>query len=331
MGYEESPLQNPKELYSGFIPLYFLWASGRPYLYQHETVVGAYPSDLVPNVEPVFAFSSDIKAHLFHGSFSLNMSNPTPGKESLSRELSSSSGDFVGRVKKQDGFIFSSFNYTALSGVDYNRYSFSGGYYYPVFGIQLGGEKGLFREIPASGGSPALRLKYFGDDYEFKLLATYTNYDFASPTEKEISLYPSSRLGEAFTDKEQNEEWLDYVKNYTLRYMNRFDLTAHFFKIGIDWSINEKISLGLNQSIVGGAYHEQIQDSETIGAESFNNHIQFNHFVSSISFRQQFGSRVAFTFFLNNFIRSHEFSYENSHSRNHKAEMSFVVLFALLF
>ncbi|MDH5649839.1 MAG: hypothetical protein OEY67_09300, partial [Gammaproteobacteria bacterium] len=117
------------------IPAYLFRSGGKPFLYQHQTTFGSKISDLAPTVEPVTAFTSDIKAHLFHGSFVLNLNNPAPG-EGVIKALAESQLDYFREVASQKTDVLTTFHYLALSGVDYRRFSFSGGYFFPVFGIQ---------------------------------------------------------------------------------------------------------------------------------------------------------------------------------------------------
>lgn len=300
----ETPLnfEGPQEI-SGGLPLFFRWSGGKPYSYQSNSVVGSATSTLIPNVEPVFQFGSDIKAHLFHASFVINIAGLVPGFPSLIPRMAAG-GNAVDSMMTKQTAVVTSFNYAALVGFDYGPYSFSAGNSYPVFGIQTGGSDGLFREVLASEGSPTLRFRYFGDKILFRGLFSQTNYISNNPSFSEIILFPTNQLKDAETFFTSGNWGV-----FTETRLSSFQLKTDFLRLGFDWDINKEVRFGLDQLYLTGKYQEEIGDMTQPNPVLTTNKVDFLNHTTTVYIKHEFGSQVALTAYFNYFIRKGESSY----------------------
>lgn len=325
LGKKGTGLAKAQEMNDG-LPLFFQWSDGKPYLYQHQSVIGNKPSRLLPTVEPMFGFSSDLKAHLFHGSFAISMNSPVPGNVTI---LPRAPGDhdYLANVIKKQTYVFSQFNYMALSGIDYGPYSYSAGFFYPVFALQTGGEDGYFREVLASKGSPSLRFQYTKDDYKISLLYSNTHYDITEPQIRELVVYSSSQL---LNDPVDEEELYNQLDDYLDRYIKKFDFTNHFIRLGWDWDPTPAVHIGIDQVFLRGIYHETIFDRKNINVNTYRNSIEYNHLITSSFIRHQFGNRVALSFYCNYFIRNQKSKIQNINNTTNENKLSLLAMFEFL-
>ena len=313
----------PQESQSS-VPVFFKWSEGNPYLYQHESWVGTNATELTPNAEPVFGFSSDMKAHLFHGSFIINLDSPVPGFASIFR---SDDSRYKSEISKKETAVFTEFNYMALSGVDYGKSSYSMGLFYPVFGIQTGGEDGLFREVLASDGSPVVRYRYIEKAFKFRFLYSYTHYDITNPSSKELAAYPSSYLDTPI-DEVQNTDFS--INDFTRKYVNDFAFTNHYYRIGFDWNVSKEVRVGVDEIILRG--HHQVTAIDLMPPTSpyYSNRDDFKHYVTAFYIKRQFSDRVGLSFHLNNYIRRQASVFYNKHHTVNESKWSMYAVFEFI-
>lgn len=315
----EGPQEMPSE-----VPFFFRWSGGRPYSYQHQSVVGSVPSNLGPQVEPVFQFGSDIKAHLFHASFVLNMMGFSPGYPILIPNMPEG-GKFVDAMIEKETIVITSFNYVALSGVDYGGYSFSGGMSYPVFGIQTGGKNGLFRELLAHKGSPTLRFRYFGDELLFRGIFSQTSYASDEPTVSEIILFETNQLKNA-DQYFENDTW--YL--FTEALLDSYRFEARFFRLGLDWEINPDIEIGVDQLFLRGEYGEKIGDMSQVNPALTKNQVAFTNHKTSVHIRHEFGRQIALTGYFNYFFRNCKSNFLGDEDTTKESKYSLTMFFEFL-
>ena len=325
LGRQGSEEETPKELHSD-LPAFFYWAGGKPYLYQHQSWVGAKPSDIAPAAEPVFAFASDVKAHLFHGSFIISLNNPGPGYPSIIK-LAQENTSQGRQLLRQQTAVQTTFNYMAYTGVDYGRWSISGGFLYPVFGLQTGGADGMFREVLASKGSPSARYRYTGDNYQLRALYTYTNYRVQNPTIKEVAAYPSQWLRSSGGD---NTVLFENIRAFSSRYLDEFDFTNHYIRLGADWDMTSEVRLGLDEIALLGSYRETLHDSQDPSAATYHDQVRFRHYITSAYVRHEFDKRIAISLYLNQFRRLQRSTYLDQHDSNDNDKISLVTIFEFI-
>ncbi len=313
----------PQEMPAG-IPLFFRWSGGRPYSYQHQSVIGANPSSLTPQVEPVFQFGSDIKAHLFHGSFALNIMGFYPGFPILIPNMAGAGG-FADALMEKGTMVITSFNYVALSGVDYGRYSVSGGMSYPVFGIQTGGREGLFRELLPYKGSPTFRFRYFGDDFLFRGMVWQTRYGSDDPTISEIVLFETNQLKD-WEQSFEDESWYELTEAVLDSY--RFE--ARFFRLGFDWDINQEVEFGIDQLVLNGDYQETIGDLSQENPTLTKNRVEFTNHAVSLHVRHEFGQQIALTGYFNYYLRDGKSNFFGDEDTTKESKYSLTMLFEFL-
>ena len=284
-----------QEMRPGF-PLFFQWSEGKPYLYQHESWIGTNTSDLTPNAEPVLAFSSDMKAHLFHASFIINLESPVPGFASI---YNSDDSKYKHEIVNKETAVFTQFNYMALSGIDYGKSSYSAGLYYPIFGIQTGGKNGVFREVLASDGSPVVRYRFIDKTFKFRVLYAYTDYDIQSPSSKELAAYPSEYLDYSRDEvKDSNFSMSQFINEN----VNHFSLTNHYYRIGFNKDISKEVSIGVDEIILQGHYQETAVNHTDSASPYYSNRVDYRHNITAFKLRRQFSDRVGISFHLNNYV-----------------------------
>ena len=66
------------------LPLYFRWASGRPYRFQSLTAIGRIQNPSLPSAAPSFSVRSDLKSHFFHAFFAGHLPSLAAGSHSIS-------------------------------------------------------------------------------------------------------------------------------------------------------------------------------------------------------------------------------------------------------
>jgi hypothetical protein len=267
-------------------PFYFQWSSGRPFNSQAFFTIGSRPVELLPNVEPVFMLRSDVKAHFFSASF---VGNP--------RALSQGDGFMIEERFGFEGFfsqrgagavlVLPSFNQLALTALDFGRYSFAGGFYYPVFGIQ---GNGIFREIFATEAAPIVRFVRTGPETQFRALASQIDVSSADPSDDDIRLVLAQEM--------VSPGALSPVSLGLLGSLERFSLRADFYRVGMDFNITKELLLGVDEVVLRGTY------AEVLGGEPFD--LRFEHAITALRYRHTFGVQAGLTGYLNYFRRTYE-------------------------
>lgn len=274
-----------EELPAG-LPIYFQWSSGRPFNSQAFFTLGSRPVEWLPNVEPVFMVRSDVKAHLFSASF---VGNP--------QALAQGDGFIIDNRFQFEGFfsqrdpgevlVLTSFNQLALTALDLGRYSFAGGLFYPVFGIQ---GNGIFREIFSPEASPMARFIYTTSSLQFRALASKIRISSEDPTNDEIQLVQSEEM--------RSPGALPVASQGLIDVLTRFSLRTDFYRAGIDFNVTKELLLGVDEVLLRGNYEE------TLDGERFD--LKFEHLVTAFRYRQNFGEQAGLSAYVNYFRRKSE-------------------------
>ena len=127
--------ENLQEELPQMLPLSFQWPSGRNYGPQGFLKVGMAVNEMLPNVEPVFGLRFEGKYHFLSIAFAGNPLAFNYGSDLMIKNKEWFK-DFFSRRESGDVLLLPQYNQIALTGFEQGPYSFSAGYYYPMFGIQ---------------------------------------------------------------------------------------------------------------------------------------------------------------------------------------------------
>lgn len=271
-----------EELPVSMLPLAFQWASGKAFSHQGGSTVGFKPIRLLPNVEPVFGASTDLKIHFFNASLAGNLFSLPAGKTFMTANKAFFADHFQ-KLAEDDVRVYTHFNYLALSGIDYGPYSVAAGVFYPIFGIYA---DGYFRELLASQSSLMMKLQYMNAKSTWRLIYSGISRSKDSPTEEDalVSLSTEMRGGAAPPARSAIQDQL-----------GSFDLKANFVRFGVEHEWSKELKGGLDEVLLIGTYEEDLAGS--------TNEIKFNQYTTAFFIQQQFGNYVALQLDLNLFLR----------------------------
>ena len=239
-----------------FIPLYFQWTTGKDFHFQGRTTLGAHYTKWTPNVDPIGVLSSELKSHFFNIIFVGNY-NPTliPVGLRVSRAVR------TGTSKLPQ--LSPHLNYLALMGADWKQFSLSAGPYYPSFVLTVNDE---MRELLSTKASPMIRFQYTKKDWALRVLYSQTNY-----------LYPTVNFNEHLHGDGTIYE--NRAKSFKeVSFKNRF------LRLGLDYTVDEDTTVGIDEVIMKGKYKELIGPS--------TNNMDFLHLYTSAYAERDFGHYV---------------------------------------
>lgn len=294
-----------QELNAALLPLYFQFSSGLPYSSQGEYSIGSKPIDLLPTVEPQFTIQSDVKSHFFTGSFIGNNFCLSAGSGCIIKNRQFYA-DFFSGERKDGHAIYPLFNHMALTGVDYQQYSFSGGFYYPVYGI-LGNK--LLREIISTTSSPIFRFQRISKDFIFKVIYSQTHIQSDAPTDDKIQMIQASELSQYASLSDTSEKLIDNLQS--------FDLKTQYIRVGLTYELTDDIALGISEIIFTGDY------SENYSGKSYD--LSFTNFTTSMYIKQDFSDYLSLKGHFNHFIRNYSHTLENETSDTNENKLSFAI------
>ena len=271
------------EIKLDFIPAYLKWSSGSHYGSQGEYSIGSTPVELLPTVEPQLSVQADVKSHFLTGTFIGNPLALSAGKDFLI-EYSPLYSSFYEAANKNQHGIYTQFNYLALIGVGYDKYSVSGGFYYPVFGIFA---NNVFREIRSTKLSPMIRLTRTTKDLDIRLIYSRTHLKSNSNSDDGIGLVLAENILDPFSDNGLRE------------HLDMYDLKTEYVRLNINYDIAEDVDLGFSEVVFRGKYREHF----------FNEDYKLNtlHFTTAVSVRQSFGDYTAVKAEVNHFVKTSDF------------------------
>ena len=226
-----SDFGNKKEFNSyGFLPLYFERTKGVDFHFQSKTRVGASHQTWLPNVEPLFAVTSEIKSHFFNALFVGNLAGLRAGKEVIL--------DPDDKTLAKDQYnVTITLNHLALMGFDYHKYSFSLGFYHPTYAISTEDSE---THILAGSASPMARFQYIGKKSRFRILLSHTGYDGSSKNDVFFKRDRDIDGNDKFED-EQIE--LSFFEGYNVR-------------IGFDYQFDSDFMASIDEVVSWGKYRE---------------------------------------------------------------------------
>ncbi|MCP4754471.1 MAG: hypothetical protein GY866_26615 [Proteobacteria bacterium] len=287
------------------IPFYFQWSSGSPYASQGVYSIGSKPLDLLPLVEPTLAFRSDVKSHFFTGSFLGNALCLSAGSECIIKNRMAFT-NFFSKIDDDTHAVYPQFNYLALTGADFHEYSFSGGFYYPIYGI-LGNR--IFREIPSRGSSPIVRFQRITQDSILKLIYSKTQTASNAPTDKEIKLIKASELEEFATMSDASKLLIESLES--------FDLQTRYLRFDFSYDVNDELNIGFSEIFFQGNYVEKFAGEDYA--------LDFSHVISSLSVKQDFSDYITLKGNINYFIRNYRYELENETSDSNERKVSYAI------
>lgn len=281
------------------------WSNGTPYGSQGQYALGSKPVDLLPLVEPQFVFKADAKSHLFTGSFAGNLMSLSGGSDYVveNRQLFT---DFFSNIDTDAHAVYKQFNYLALTGVEYHKYSISYGFYYPIYGV-LG--NGIFREITSNNPSAVLRLMRTTSDLSLKLIYSNSHLHSNSPNDSGINLILANELSEYAIKSDESNQLISSLTMY--------DLKTKFVRININYDITDEVNIGFSEVYFDGKY------SEIYAGASYA--LDFSHFISSLSIKQNFSDYTALKGDINYFIEKNKFKLANETGDSNDVNLSFTI------
>ncbi|OGH00446.1 MAG: hypothetical protein A2600_05465 [Candidatus Lambdaproteobacteria bacterium RIFOXYD1_FULL_56_27] len=285
------PLQTPKgnEEYPAFFPFYFQWSAGRPYSHQGLTVLGTKLVAWLPQVEPVFVMQTDLKSHFFNASFVGNPMALAAGSDTLVANRAFAL-DYYKKMVSKEAALVESFNYLALSGIDYGPWSVAGGVYYPIYGLNGGG---LFREFLATQATPIFRVMFQRSKSSVKLIWAQTQVESSDPKATEIRLNGSEAMVSANLALAEESQLRDQLTHYKLK--------AGFVRTNYEYQWDKEITLGTALVYQPVDYQETYRNSD----RSLKGHQTKTLFFG----RQSFGSSVVLQGQLNLFFRDYKLGF----------------------
>jgi len=285
--------------------LYFQWSSGNPYASQGQYVLGSKSVDLVPMVEPQFVFRSDVKSHIFTGSFVGNL-QALAGGSTYVIESRAIFTNFFSRIGQNAHAVYPQFNYMVLTGGEYHEYSISGGFYYPIFTIW---GNGIFREIPSNHSSPVFRLARTTKNMSMTLLYSASQLKSDAPGDSGVNLIQSSELTDYAIKSDTSNQLIDSLGMY--------DLTSSFMRFNLLYDVTDELSLGVSEVLFEGRYKE-VFNSQPYALE-------FTHWVTALSLKQTFSDYTALKGELNYFAREHDYNKGGVRGTSDEHTISFAV------
>jgi hypothetical protein len=312
--YEKSPrlgfafggeyVEAPKPI----LPIFYQWSTGKPYRFQSFTQVGAVPVEWLPTVQPTFAIRSEVKSHIFHATFVGHVPSLSAGNGYFLNALPHSdggkldtSGTSLHFKNSENAFTGSAYNYMALMGADWGPWSFSVGYFYPIYMIWV---RGQYREVLASSFSPVARVIYTKKNW--RLRAIYSQ---------------SSSKANDGVDNRQINAGNDSAQDI----LSQFELTTQFFRAGFDWNPTDELSFGIDQVFLNGRYHETTQPT------AFRNKMNFNHLTTSAYVGHQFGDYISVKAYANFFRTDEDYKFSNVSDKETDSFVNYGGIFEFIF
>ena len=162
-GYQNT-FKIPSTAWEQNMPAYLNFGGGKPYRFQSSFKAGNIAPVATPYLKSIGGVETQFKSHLIHGIFAANLDAFTAGK--AVRPLS----DF----SKARPAIWSmgSFNHLTLLGFDYGAWSFSYGYFFPVFMFGHGYES---REVMSNTTSPVVHTGWKNNNLDINVFFYFTN------------------------------------------------------------------------------------------------------------------------------------------------------------
>ncbi len=254
------------------LPMYFQWATGKPYGFQTFNVFGSSPVEWVPLAEPSFVFRSDVKSHFFNATFVGNIA-ALPAGSSYFTNLS---------IKlPRDTFAAHQYNYLTLLGADYGAFTLSFGTFFPIFDFQVKGTNTTEgREVLANAVSPAIRLMYSKGPLTLRFIYSTTQESGSGSDNSGL------RLTSALTTAPDN-----------------YNVTSYYVRGGIDYAFTKELKGGLDEIYSLANYTENFGLNQYF----FNS----TYLTTSAYFLQSFGYYISVKVYANMFNENFNYKFVN--------------------
>ena len=334
--------QEEKEMGAPILPIYYQWSSGRPYRFQSFTTVGATISPWLPNFEPIFGFTSDLKSHIFNASFIGNIS-ALPAGTPIAKGSSPMKNPADIRIE-------TNYNYMALMGADWGPFSLSFGTFFPVF-ILYSHEH--YRQVLASRLTPTFKFQTIGHNYRIRVVYGHTEAELDKQDPKKTvlfdpdSAYPSEEDEGDWAEKKSSDSDLESYEETTSKSdslesdktpwkdllsmeqkekeedLESFSFNNHFIRFGFDFEPSEDLTISLDEVILMGEYSEKLA--------GVTNEFEFTHLSSSLSAMHAFGHYVSVKAYINFHYRRYRTRFDNETKKDNAKEFAFGGALELLF
>jgi hypothetical protein len=292
-----------QEEFSGGMPLYFQWPSGRTFGPQGLLVVGSKPIEHLSSVEPVFQLRFDGKYQFLTASFAGNPLAFSAGGDYMINNRFFMQKFFS--IMGSNEFLFlPQFNQVALTGLEWEAYSASVGYYYPIIGLQA---NGIFRELLSDSANALYRLQYTGADFKFNLVASSATMRSEGGNTENIRVIYADEMSQPISRTERSillETQLE-----------QFSFDSSFVRLNLDIDLSPEVRLGISEVIILGDYQEMIAGTPY--------KLKFDHYVTSVNLQQDFGDNVALKGYLNYFLRNYYSQLDQNKNTHEESKFSF--------
>ena len=281
----EERYQYRKELIQSF-PFSIQWSNGSSYGPQAFFRLGSNHSEILPNVEPVFALRTDIKAHLFTASFIGNPMAMAQGADFIVKNRFQFQ-EYFARIGPGDTVLVPHFNQMALTGLEWGAHSVSMGFFHPILGIH---GINIFREVLFPNPTLIGRYLYTTEHSSYRLLYAAPRHGSDHPTPQDIRLATHTDmllpgiLSQESAFLQSGIQW--------------FSVGSDFIRAGVNLDLNKELEFRVDGVVLSGTYHEWLR------ARYYR--LDFQHYVVSTGFIQRFGERVALVGDLNYFQRQYQ-------------------------
>lgn len=273
MGFLSSGASFEQPKLGGF---YFQWARGRPYRFQSAYKSGIFQMRNAPSAENFLGLETELKSHLFHASFTGNLSALAAGSSYYTHSLS-----FLERQASatERSHFAPGFNYIALMGVDYGQWSGSFGTYFPIFAFIADNS---FREILSPRVQSIFRLMFTVPKFQARLLYSKGEVGKESGVnDRDISIDATTSV---------------------IGFVERFALSYDYVNADVRYKVTDELSASAQVIVVKGNYREV---SPLLQTNSFD----FDHTTWVASVRQQFGDYVSLTGTVRLYQQTQKFSF----------------------
>lgn len=295
-----------KEELPQMLPLNFQWPTGSNYGPQGILKLGQTANLLLPNVEPVFGVMFSGKYHFLSVSFAGNPMAFSFGSDYII-ENRLYFKDFFSKRDPDEIFVFPQYNQVAMTGFEWGPYSVSGGFYYPIIGMQA---NGLFREVLSDKSMPIAGFQYTTPGKQYQILASDIRISSESPSDRTIKLILAGEMaqGTALTTTSRN----------LIHRLDSMSLHSRFLRFNFDYDWYPDVRLGLSEVYFRGDYEEVFSGSDY--------KLSYDQFITSFRARQEFADYVSLKFYLNYFIRQYHSQAENHEEEPGENKFSFAVV-----
>lgn len=291
--------------FPSLMPFYLQWSSGKPFGGQGEYSIGTTPIDYLPNLEAILNIKTSFKSHFLHGYFAGNAIALSAGKDFII-ENRGLFANYFSKTGTDTTSVIPHFNYMMLTGVDWREYSFSGGFYYPIFGV-LGND--IFREVLSPQSSPIGKFQYMTEKQRLAFIYSPTKISQSGSDSDNIKLIKSSEMGNYGTISDDSEQ--------LIKRLDSFSLSSSFTRINYDFQITEEFNIGWDNIYFQGIYNESFD------AAAYQ--IKFNQFMTSLHATRSFSEYLSLNAKINYYIRDYESTVANDQEKTNQNGLSFAI------